>query len=681
MASSIGTAKISIIPTSQNFGSNINKLFNGADVKSATITGGKAIGSKVMSGLTTAFKVGASAIGVALAATIPSAINRLDVLNNFPKVMQNMKIPVEQSEKAINELDKSLRGLPTPLDKGASAVQRFTSKNADVNKSVNIFKAVNNAILAGGAPMEIQTYALEQLLQAYSKGKPDMMEWRSMQSAMPAQLNQVAEVMGLGKNSADKLGEGLRNGTIDMDDFIKSLINLDKKGQKGFPALKEQARNATGGVGTQFTNLKTSLTRTMAEIIKAVQEAGIFDKLQSGVKLLEAGIKGLMPIFSGLLSIATSPVFLIFAGILTGIAVAFKVATAAITLYKTAVMIATAVTTIWNVVLSLNPIVLIVLAIAALVAALVVLQVKFNIFGKFFNILKVVGVAVFNAIKTAVLFLWHNALLPLFNFIKAVIIPILKVLAIPVLLAVALIGIAIKGLLHIFKTIFNAIKHVVITVFNAIKTPVLVVFNFYKSTFTKIFNIIKAIFDKVVGAIKNAFSKIKSLATTVVDAIKKPFSGIFNFFKGIGSQIWAGLKAGLGNIASGLSKVFGAAWGLVKKVFGIHSPSVKFMWLGEMMMVGLTKGIRAELPSVLTELNKINEVDLSADYSNLRANTQNTSGIAKISDQIITNRQNNLGANIPPEITLLDKDGSIIAKTKTLIQKNNINNYKLGAVI
>ncbi|WZU00611.1 tape measure protein [Erysipelothrix sp. D19-032] len=45
--------------------------------------------------------------------------------------------------------------------------------------STEMFLALNNAVLAGNAPMDMQRSALEQLSQAYAKGKPDMMEWRS----------------------------------------------------------------------------------------------------------------------------------------------------------------------------------------------------------------------------------------------------------------------------------------------------------------------------------------------------------------------------------------------------------------------------------------------------------------------------------------------------------------------
>lgn len=202
--------------------------------------------------------------------SIDGAVSRLDTLNNFPKVMSNLGIASEESSKAIDTLSKGLQGLPTKLDAGALAVQRFTSKNGDVNKSVDLFLAINNALLAGGASAEIQETALEQLSQAYAKGKPDMMEWRSIQTAMPAQLNQVAKAFNM---TSDELGEALRSGKISMDEFMQKVVELNKNGVNGFKSFEEQAKNSVGGIKTSITNAKTAITRGVANIVNSVDRS------------------------------------------------------------------------------------------------------------------------------------------------------------------------------------------------------------------------------------------------------------------------------------------------------------------------------------------------------------------------------------------------------------------------
>lgn len=201
--------------------------------------------------------------------SVNDAVSRIDTLNNYPKVMKNLGISSEESEASIKKLSEKLTGLPTTLDSASLAVQRFTSKNSDIEKSTDYFLALNNALLAGGASADIQSSAMEQLSQAYAKGKPDMMEWRSLQTAMPAQLNQVAKAFNM---TSDELGEALRNGKISMDDFMDKIVKLNENGTGEFQSFEEQAKNSTGGIATSITNMKTAITRGVSEIVKSIDK-------------------------------------------------------------------------------------------------------------------------------------------------------------------------------------------------------------------------------------------------------------------------------------------------------------------------------------------------------------------------------------------------------------------------
>ena len=205
------------------------------------------------------------------------AIKRVDTLNNYPKVLKNLGFSFDDAKESIDRLSKDLNGLPTKLDSATTSVQRLVSKNNDINKSTDYFLAMNNAILAGGASMEIQDSALEQLTQAYSKGKPELEEWKTLQMAMPGQLKQVAQAMGY-VNDAE-LYEAFKAGTVSMDEFMDTIVKLNKEGTNGLSSFETQARDATGGIATSITNLKTAITRGVANIItsvdKGMKEAGL----------------------------------------------------------------------------------------------------------------------------------------------------------------------------------------------------------------------------------------------------------------------------------------------------------------------------------------------------------------------------------------------------------------------
>ena len=228
------------------------------------------------SGMTSSFMkgfLGASAIQKVfgmITSGLDSAIDRYDTLNNYIKVMSNLGISEEQAEASRKRLSDGLKGLPTTLNEGVIAVQKFTSANSNVEASTEMFLALNNAILAGGASTEIQKSALEQLSQAYAKGKPDMMEWRTAMTAMPGQLKQISKAMG---KTTTELGDGLRSGQISMNDFMKTVVQLNREGIDGFQNFEEQAKNATGGIGTTIKNLQSAIQRGWVSMIDGANNA------------------------------------------------------------------------------------------------------------------------------------------------------------------------------------------------------------------------------------------------------------------------------------------------------------------------------------------------------------------------------------------------------------------------
>lgn len=215
----------------------------------------------------------ASLIKSTILGNIDAAIKRVDTLSNYSRVMSNLGVGSVQANASIQKLSNKLIGLPTTLDDASGAVQRFTSVNGNISKSTDMFLALNNAILAGGASSEIQKSALEQLSQSYAKGKPDMFEWRSAMTAMPAQMKQVAEAMGFVNASA--LGEALRNGRVSMDQFMNTLMQLNTQGINGYQSFEEQARNATGGIATSIANMRTAIVRGMSDVMNTIGQSNI----------------------------------------------------------------------------------------------------------------------------------------------------------------------------------------------------------------------------------------------------------------------------------------------------------------------------------------------------------------------------------------------------------------------
>lgn len=344
---------------------------------------------------------GISRLTNAIGNNLGAALERSDTLANFPKVMKGMGVGAKDASTAVDELAKGLEGLPTTLDAGASAVKRFTAVNGNVGKSTDYFLALNNAILAGGESADTQQTAIEQLSQAYAKGKPDMQEWRAIQQAMPSQLQQIAKSMGM---TANELGEGLRNGTISMDEFLEQIVTLNAEGGKGFKSFTDQAKDATGGLQTTLTELSTAITRGLQQAIDSIGR----DKIVAVINGISTALSTLISILGSVFAFIAQYSNIIlpivtalgtFAGILYGIAKAIALVQAAIKAWA-------AVQLLLNTALWANPIVLIAAGIVALGAAIVVACKKSETFrnvvqqiGAFF---KGVFIGAINLVKGAI---------------------------------------------------------------------------------------------------------------------------------------------------------------------------------------------------------------------------------------------------------------------------------------
>lgn len=297
----------------------------------------ESLGSKFKSavGLGAAMQVGMSAVTKTMSAMtsqIGNAVSRYDQLNNFPKIMNNLGISSKAANASLKTLNDGIQGLPTTLNAATQGVTRFVSKNGDIKKSTEYFLAMNNAVIAGGQSAELQGYAVEQLAQAYSKGKMEMEEWKSIQTAMPGQLNQIAKAMGM---TADELGEGLRNGTISMDEFMDTMVKLNKEGVDGFASFEKQARDSVDGIGTAMTNMRTRIANGITQCIGAIDELLAKNKLptigeainKASVKILDGFnylAKGIKKInLEGIIE-ALTPVFNVFKDVVTAAGKAVK---------------------------------------------------------------------------------------------------------------------------------------------------------------------------------------------------------------------------------------------------------------------------------------------------------------------------------------------------------------------
>lgn len=505
-----------------------------------------------------------------LTSNLDSAISRVDIMNNFPKVMDNLGISAKDSEKTISYLSERLKGLPTRLDDAALSVQRFTSKNGDVKKSADLFLAVNNAILAGGASPQIQASALEQLSQAYAKGKPDMMEWRSIQTAMPAQLKQVAKAMGYA--DAATLGEAVRakDGEKEFARMMDTMMRMNTEGVAGFKSFEEQSKNATGGINTSITNMKTAFVRGIADIINQVNKSlepfgGLSGVINSVGKIGEKAFKKLGKILSVVIGkfiefgkwvVKNKQWIIPLIGAIGTFVAVFKTVKTVIGIIKG---VQTAMALLKATILA-NPVTIIIAGIMAIIAGLVLLYNHCEGFRNFVN-------GWLNGFKIMV-----NGIV---SFFKGA---INKVIGF------------VNGLINVFKTIWQTIETIIMKPFE-------IAFTFIGSSLNNFINLVGSVIGTVAGLFSGFWNGLRSGFQAVWNGIKSVFSGVGTFFKNVFLNAW--------NVIKGIFSVGGQLFEGIK-----NGVAQVFKTMVNLLIKGINNVISIPFKTINGLLNTIRNVKI-----------------------------------------------------------------------
>ncbi|WP_049187824.1 tape measure protein [Alloscardovia omnicolens] len=273
----LAKAYVPIVPSMEGVGASIKSTFGGSMMKTAALSAGNNAGGGFSKGFAA---VQGTIIGVAssiankafstISGSIGSAVSRADAMNNFPLIMQNLGYKAEDAAASVKKISKNLDGLPTTMSDVTGMVTQLAPLTSSLDEATNISLALNNALLAGGKPMQTQSNAMQQYTQMLAAGKVDMQAWRSMMDAMPGQLNQLAvALLGAGHNQND-LYDAMKTGKVSFDQFNDALIQLNTKGVNGLGSFEAQARASTQGIGTAMTNMQNRVSKAVQKVIEAV---------------------------------------------------------------------------------------------------------------------------------------------------------------------------------------------------------------------------------------------------------------------------------------------------------------------------------------------------------------------------------------------------------------------------
>ena len=206
---------------------------------------------------------------------VSEGVSRYDTINVAKRTLATVTGDVEDNttkiQAMIDNLDKSIEGLPTTLNDALSHVTRFASINHDLDRSQKLFSAINDAIISFGGSSENVNNAVTQYSQIMGS-KMDARTLRSLEDAnmMPA-LTAIAKKFNMTFAEFREAFTG-SNPTISLQQFEDALIELDEKGGGGLGSLAKMAKTSASTITNAIELISTRSSKAFANVLGALDE-------------------------------------------------------------------------------------------------------------------------------------------------------------------------------------------------------------------------------------------------------------------------------------------------------------------------------------------------------------------------------------------------------------------------
>ena len=148
----------------------------------------------------------------------------------------------------------------------------------------------------------------------------------------------------------------------------------------------------------------------------------------------------------------------------------------------------------------------------------------------------------------------------------------------------------------------------------------------------------------LIKAIPQLLSKIPQICVSIVNGFSKYVSNMAN----VGTNLIKGLWNGISNVTSwiiGKIKGFGSSvMKAIKGIFGIHSPSTEFEWVGKMNMLGFEKGMEGMKSQVQSTIDSV--FDLQPNVSGQMSSAYSPTMVVNVTNNLETDPLGQLVNNV-----------------------------------
>ena len=457
---------------------SINNLSKSSDKLSKKFT---SFGTKMTVGVTAPLTALATA-GVKYNATMESYLANLTTLLGGNQ---------QEAQKLLDTLKEMANTTPYEATDLVSATQKMMAFGISADDSLKYLNMLGDIAMGDANKMDSLTLAFSQIS---ASGKASMEDINQMIDQGFNPLTIIAEKTG---ESMGDLRDRVSAGGVSFEEIAGAFETATSKGGTFYQSMDKASQTTNGKISSLKDAFNSSLGSMTESLLPFVTEAvNGLTKVANWFANLDEDGKRTVLILAGI-ALAIGPVSAAI-GTLIKVGSGIKTLVSIIKSWNVVTKLMTVAQGALNLVMSMNPITLIVIAIVALIAIIAVLWNKCEWFRD--GVMTVIN-AVWSAIQAVGSFIM-NIFTTVFNFIWSI----------------------VQAYVNFWITVWT-------TVFNIVSTVLTSIWNVIQSVFNFIWGIISSVINNIISAFRNVANIVKSVFTSVKNAISNLFSGVVNIIK------------------------------------------------------------------------------------------------------------------------------------------------------
>lgn len=532
----------------------------------------------------------------------------------------------QEAQKLLDTLKEMANTTPYEATDLVKATQKMMAFGISAEDSLKYLNMLGDIAMGDANKMDSLTLAFSQIS---ASGRASMEDINQMIDQGFNPLTIVAQKTG--ETMAD-LRDRVSDGGVSFEEIAGAFQTATSEGGTFYQSMDKASQTTEGKISSLKDAFNSALGSMTESLLPFVTEAvDGFTKVANWFSNLDDDGKKTILTFAKI-AVAVGPVLTVIGKLIeTGSNIKKVVST--IKSWQLATKAMTAAQWLLNVAMNANPIGLVIVAIAAIIAILILLWNKcewfrdgvisvINAVAGFFNELgsKIAEVAtnIWNSISGIISTIW-NAITSFFSMVGSAIASavqmILKYLQWPIQFIQSALLLVVAIVATVLETIYNIVSTIVMTIINFIVATVTTITNIiatiatfiYNNVLLPIFNFFSTIFTAIYNVIVNFINMVISVFSIIASWIyNNVLLPIFNFF----SSIFNGILGIINTVINAIKNGFSAAVNFIKSIFTsvFNFISSIFSTVGNVIKAPIN-GIIGLINGVLKGLNKIKVPD------------------------------------------------------------------------